>query len=31
MVKILTLPRMGETMEQGTVISWNLKPGESYA
>ena len=30
MEKILTLPRMGETMEQGTVISWNRQPGEAF-
>lgn len=30
MEKILTLPRLGETMEQGTVISWNFQPGDSF-
>ena len=28
--RILTLPRMGETMEEGTVLVWNKKEGEDF-
>ena len=26
----LRLPRLGETMEEGTVVTWNLSEGESF-
>ena len=28
--RILTLPRMGETMEEGTILVWNKKEGEDF-
>ena len=28
--KIFSLPRMGETMEEGTVITWFKSPGDSF-
>ena len=28
--KIFSLPRMGETMEEGTVLTWFKSPGESF-
>jgi pimeloyl-ACP methyl ester carboxylesterase len=30
MPKLLTMPRLGETMEQGTVRSWLVKPGIAF-
>lgn len=30
MVTILTLPRFGLTMEEGTISSWNIQPGEEF-
>lgn len=27
---ILTMPRMGETMEEGRVVSWLVKPGDGF-
>jgi pimeloyl-ACP methyl ester carboxylesterase len=30
MTKLLTMPRLGETMEQGTVRSWLIKPGIAF-
>ncbi len=30
MAKLLTMPRLGETMEQGTVRSWLIKAGVPY-
>lgn len=30
MSKSLLLPRLGETMEQGRVVEWFKKPGESF-
>lgn len=30
MIEALTLPRLGETMEEGRVVSWLKKPGESF-
>ena len=28
--KIFSLPRMGETMEEGTVLAWFKSPGDSF-
>lgn len=28
--RILTMPRLGETMEEGTVVGWLVKPGEAF-
>ena len=28
--KIFSLPRMGETMEEGTVLTWFKSPGDSF-
>ena len=28
--KELTLPRMGETMEEGTIVAWLKQPGEAF-
>ena len=28
--KIFSLPRMGETMEEGTVLNWLKSPGDSF-
>ena len=30
MEKTLTLPRLGETMEEGTVLAWSKISGEEY-
>ena len=30
MEKTLTLPRLGETMEEGTVLAWSKITGEEY-
>ncbi len=30
MSKLLTMPRLGETMEQGTLRSWLVKPGVAF-
>ena len=30
MEKTLTLPRLGETMEEGTVLTWSKISGEEY-
>ncbi|HAC09849.1 MAG TPA: dihydrolipoamide acyltransferase, partial [Phycisphaerales bacterium] len=27
----LTMPRLSDTMEQGTIIRWNVKEGEEVA
>ncbi len=27
----LTMPRLGETMDEGTIVAWLVKPGESYS
>jgi len=28
--RILTMPRLGETMEEGTIVGWLVKPGEAF-
>lgn len=28
--RVLTMPRLGETMEEGTIVSWVVKPGEAF-
>jgi len=31
MKKTLVMPRLGLTMEEGTIVAWRVKEGESYA
>lgn len=26
----LSLPRVGSSMEEGTIVEWRIKPGESF-
>lgn len=26
----LTLPRVGSSMEEGTIVAWKIKPGDSF-
>ncbi|MFO0080985.1 MAG: biotin/lipoyl-containing protein, partial [Phycisphaerales bacterium] len=28
MPKNLTMPRLSDTMEQGTIVKWHIKPGQ---
>ncbi|WP_119391206.1 acetoin dehydrogenase dihydrolipoyllysine-residue acetyltransferase subunit [Taklimakanibacter lacteus] len=28
--RILTMPRLGETMEEGTIVGWLVSPGQSF-
>jgi len=30
MTTVLTLPRLGETMEEGRVVAWNVAPGDAF-
>ncbi|MCA9289411.1 MAG: biotin/lipoyl-binding protein, partial [Phycisphaerales bacterium] len=27
----VTMPRLSDTMEQGTVVKWNVKPGDTVS
>ena len=29
-VEILTMPRLGETMEEGVLVGWLVAPGQSF-
>jgi pimeloyl-ACP methyl ester carboxylesterase len=28
--RLLTMPRLGETMEEGTIVGWLIRPGETF-
>ncbi|MEO1223808.1 MAG: acetoin dehydrogenase dihydrolipoyllysine-residue acetyltransferase subunit [Pseudomonadota bacterium] len=31
MTSVLTMPRLGETMEEGTLVSWMVEPGQPFS